>query len=90
MKQEQTVAAGVLVQKPIVPPVPQQATLFSLSPAALTVSVVAPDMVVAEVTVVKVPVVAFSVVIATVPSVAAPTTTRVPLALRFWNTVDIF
>jgi len=24
------------------------------------------------------------------PSVARPTTTRVPLALRFWNTVDIF
>ena len=35
-------------------------------------------------------VVMFAVVIATVPRVARPTTTRVPLALRFWNTVDIF
>jgi len=35
-------------------------------------------------------VVMFAVVIATVPRVAIPTTTRVPLALRFCNTVDIF
>lgn len=57
----------MFVQNPIVPPVPQQATLLSLSPAVLRVNVVAPDR---ELSVIMEPVTVRA------PITAAPLVTR--------------